>query len=151
MRARELDASRLIIDEAGGFSGPCSVYLPHSREPIEINDVHMYPGAPLARARYDELLALGKTREQLAAAGLQLGRYTASHVSPGLLTNISDYGSAGWKRTGIASRGRVTPCAPTTAFTAAAQLLPQQDTGAVALRGWPTSRGDSAYTTWHRS
>ena len=88
LRARELDASRLIIDEAGSFSGPCSVYLPHSREPIEINDVHMYPGAPLARARYDELLALGKTREQLAAAGLQLGRYTASHVSPGLLTNI---------------------------------------------------------------
>ena len=92
LRARELDASRLIIDEAGGFSGPCSVYLPHSREPIEINDVHMYPGAPLARARYDELLALGKTREQLAAAGLQLGRYTASHVSPGLLTNISELG-----------------------------------------------------------
>ena len=30
LRARELDASRLIIDEAGGFSGPCSVYLPHS-------------------------------------------------------------------------------------------------------------------------
>ena len=86
MRARELDPTRLIIDEAGGFSGPCSVYLPHSREPVEINDVHMYPGAPLARARYDELLALGKTQEQLAAAGLQLGRYTASHVSPGLLT-----------------------------------------------------------------
>ena len=92
LRARELDPTRLIIDEAGGFSGPCSVYLPHSREPVEINDVHMYPGAPLARARYDELLALGKTQEQLAAAGLQLGRYTASHVSPGLLTNISELG-----------------------------------------------------------
>ena len=92
LRARELDATRMIIDEAGGFSGPCRVYLPHSREPVEINDVHMYPGGPLARARYDELLALGKTQEQLAAEGLRLGRYTASHVSPGLLTNISELG-----------------------------------------------------------
>ena len=92
LRARELDATRMIIDEAGGFSGPARVYLPRSREPVEINDVHMYPGGPLARARYDELLALGKTQEQLAGEGLQLGRYTSSHVSPGLLTNISELG-----------------------------------------------------------
>ena len=92
LQARELDPTRLIIDEAGGFSGQCSIYLPHRREPQAINDVHMYPGAPLARARYDELLALGKTERQLAAAGLRLGRYTASHVVPGLLTNISELG-----------------------------------------------------------
>ena len=92
LRARELDATRMIIDEAGGLSDLCSIYLPHSREPVAMNDVHMYPGAPFSRARYDELLALGKTPEQLAAEGLKLGRYTASHVTPGLLTNISELG-----------------------------------------------------------
>ena len=92
LKARELDETRLIIDEAGGFAGVCSIYLPGSYEPTLINDVHDYPGAPLEQERYDKLLLLGKTEEELKAMGQTLGQYTRSHIKPGLLTNISELG-----------------------------------------------------------
>jgi hypothetical protein len=90
--AREIDGSRLIIDEAGGYAGGCSVYRPGSREPEIINDVHDYPGSPMDRGSYDALRALGKTEEQLRQNGLTLQRHTQSVVHPGLLTNISELG-----------------------------------------------------------
>ncbi len=92
VKARELDETRVIIDEAGGFAGVCSLYLPGSYEPILINDVHDYPGAPLEQDRYDKLLMLGKTEEELEAMGQTLGQYTRSQIRPGLLTNISELG-----------------------------------------------------------
>ena len=93
LKARELDATRLIIDEAGGFAGVCSLYLPGSYEPMRINDVHDYPGTPLAQENYDQLLALGKSEDQLKALGRTApGRHTRSHIAPGLLTNISELG-----------------------------------------------------------
>lgn len=92
LKARELDETRLIIDEAGGFAGLCSIYLPGSYEPTVINDVHDYPGTPLPQESYDKLLLLGKTEEELKALGQTLGQHTASHIRPGLLTNISELG-----------------------------------------------------------
>ncbi len=93
LNARELDPTRLIIDEAGGFAGLCSVYLPGSYEPTLINDVHDYPGTPFAQENYDNLMLLGKTEAELAAMGrTSLGRHTRSHIEPGLLTNISELG-----------------------------------------------------------
>lgn len=93
LKARENDPSRLIIDEAGGFAGLCSVYLPGSWEPMHINDVHDYPGAPLDRASYDSLLALGRTEEELQELGrVRPGVHTRSVIEPGLLTNISELG-----------------------------------------------------------
>ena len=93
LKARELDETRLIIDEAGGFAGVCSIYLPGMYEPTLINDVHDYPGAPLDQASYDNLLILGKTESELEAMGRKgLGSHTRSHTEPGLLTNISELG-----------------------------------------------------------
>jgi hypothetical protein len=93
LKARELDPTRLIIDEAGGFAGLCSVYLPGSYEPTLINDVHDYPGTPFAQQNYDNLMLLGKTEEQLETMGrTSLGQHTRSHIEPGLLTNISELG-----------------------------------------------------------
>ena len=93
LKARELDPTRLIIDEAGGFAGLCSVYLPGSYEPTLINDVHDYPGTPFAQQNYENLMLLGKTEEQLEAMGrTSLGQHTRSHIEPGLLTNISELG-----------------------------------------------------------
>lgn len=92
LAARELDETRLIIDEAGGFSEPCRFYLPGSYEPSEMNDVHDYPGMPLPQKLYDNLLALGKTESEMGEQGLSLGVYTFSQIKPGLLTNISELG-----------------------------------------------------------
>lgn len=92
LKARELDETRLIIDEAGGFAGPCSIYLPGSRQPTLINDVHDYPGMPVDQESYDKLLVLGKSEAELEAMGRTLGQHTDSHIAPGLLTNISELG-----------------------------------------------------------
>lgn len=93
LKARELDDTRLIIDEAGGFAGVCSIYLPGMYEPTLINDVHNYPGAPLDQASYENLLILGKTESELEAMGRTgMGSHTRSHIEPGLLTNISELG-----------------------------------------------------------
>lgn len=93
LKARELDESRLIMDEAGGFAGVCSIYLPGSYEPTPINDVHNYPGTPFDQASYDNLLFLGKSESELKALGRSgTGGQTRSHVEPGLLTNISELG-----------------------------------------------------------
>jgi beta-galactosidase/beta-glucuronidase len=92
LRARDLDPTRVVMDESGSFAGATSLYPPHSREPVRINEVHMYPGTPLAQDSYDGLLALGKSEAELQAEGLALMSYTASHVAPDLLTNISELG-----------------------------------------------------------
>ncbi len=92
LKARECDHTRMIIDEAGGFADGCSVYLPGSYEPIVINDVHNYPGTPFPQSSYDNLLALGKTEDQLKELGLELAQFTNSKIKPDLLTNISELG-----------------------------------------------------------
>ena len=93
LKARELDETRLILAESGGFAGVCSLYLPGSYEPILINDVHDYPGMPLAQESYDNLLFLGKGAEQLEALGQSPRRnHRRSHIEPGLLTNVSELG-----------------------------------------------------------
>ncbi len=92
LKARELDPTRMIIDEAGGFAGGCSVYLPSACEPTPINDVHNYPGVPMARENYDSLLALGKTEAELKRRGLKLTQFTNSKIQPDVLTNISELG-----------------------------------------------------------
>ncbi len=92
LKARECDHTRMIIDEAGGFADGCSVYLPGSYEPTVINDVHNYPGTPFPQSSYDNLLALGKTEDQLKELGLELAQFTNSKIKPDLLTNISELG-----------------------------------------------------------
>ena len=92
LKARECDHTRMIIDEAGGFADGCSIYLPGSYEPIVINDVHNYPGMPMAQRNYDNLLALGKTEAQLKEMGLEIAQFTNSKIKPDLLTNISELG-----------------------------------------------------------
>ena len=93
LKARELDETRLILAESGGFAGVCSLYLPGSYEPTLINDVHDYPGMPLDRESYDGLLHLGKSAEQLEALGQPPRQsHRRSHIEPGLLTNVSELG-----------------------------------------------------------
>ncbi len=54
--------------------------------------MHLYPGMPLAQERYDELLLLGKSEEDLKAMGLESEPEMRSQTVPGLLTNLSELG-----------------------------------------------------------
>jgi beta-galactosidase len=64
--ARELDPTRLIIDESGGFAGGAHLYLPGSMEPEPFHDIHAYPGAPLNGRDYHGLLTRAQGTKQLA-------------------------------------------------------------------------------------
>lgn len=92
MLARQLDPSRLILDESGGFAGGSNIYLPGRFEPEVFNDVHSYPGAPMNDLYYDKFLTLSKTPEEIEAMGLAEGRFTGSHTTPGRLTVVSEIG-----------------------------------------------------------
>ncbi len=84
--ARELDPTRLIFDEAGGFAGQPSYYRPHSREPEPYNDVHLYPGMPLDDEAYDRILNLNAAGDERIRPG------GGSWLGSGLLTHITEIG-----------------------------------------------------------
>ena len=91
--ARANDPDRLILDEAGGFAGSARMYMPGSRTPFEINDIHRYAGGPLSRSGYEFFRDLAKSDAELEAEGATaVDPDTRSSIIPGLLTNISEIG-----------------------------------------------------------
>lgn len=84
--ARELDPSRLIFDEAGGFAGQPSYYLPGERVPQPYNDVHLYPGMPVDDEAYDRILNLNAVGEERIRPG------GGSWLGAGMLTHITEIG-----------------------------------------------------------
>ena len=92
MLARELDPSRLILDESGGFSGGANIYLPGETVPEKFNDVHAYPGAPFSDSSYEWFLTLAKTDDELKAMGLNPDDHKHDHTTPGRLTFVSEIG-----------------------------------------------------------
>ena len=90
--ARELDPTRLILDESGGWAQGANSYLPYESEPTKFNDVHAYPGPQINEATYDKLLHTGgKTHEEMRAMGLR-GRLPGKNVVPELMTLFSELG-----------------------------------------------------------
>jgi len=92
MLARQLDPSRLILDESGGFAGGANIYLPGRFEPEKFNDIHRYPGAPLNTRSYDDFLALGRPDQEVRALGLDPKLHKNKHAIPGLMTVVSEIG-----------------------------------------------------------
>ena len=92
MLARQLDPSRLILDESGGYAGGANIYLPHRYEPEVFNDIHRYPGAPLSDPAYDQFLTLARTPEEIVAMGRNPKDQRNRHATPGRLTFVSEIG-----------------------------------------------------------
>jgi len=92
MLARELDPSRLILDESGGFADGANIYLPYQVEPEKFNDIHIYCGAPINDLTYAQFQALGKTHEQIRAMGFAPAAVQNKHAKPGLMTIVSEIG-----------------------------------------------------------
>jgi len=92
MLARELDPTRLILDESGGWAQGANIYLPYQSEPIKFNDIHDYPGPQVSEMVYDKLLLTGtKTHAEMKAMGLS-GRMPGRNVVIGLMTYFSELG-----------------------------------------------------------
>ena len=92
MLARELDPSRLILDESGGFADGANIYLPYEVEPVKFNDIHIYCGAPINDTTYAQFLALGMTPDEMKAEGYDPKKVRNKHAKPGLMSLVSEIG-----------------------------------------------------------
>ena len=90
--ARELDPTRLILDESGGWGEGAKVYNPYSRTPIVYNDIHHYAGSQITEEIYNEYTIVGKTKEEIAAIGFDGMKVPGDNVVPGAMSFISELG-----------------------------------------------------------
>ena len=92
MLARQLDPTRMILDESGGWAQGANLYLPYESEPTKFNDIHHYPGPQINEEVYNKLIVTGiKSHEEMRAMGLK-GRLPGRNVVPGLMTFFSELG-----------------------------------------------------------
>ncbi|KPK37487.1 MAG: hypothetical protein AMJ65_14445 [Phycisphaerae bacterium SG8_4] len=92
MLARQLDPTRMILDESGGWTQGANLYLPYESEPTKFNDIHDYPGPQINGEVYNKLILTGhKTHDQMRKMGLR-GRLPGRNVVPGLMTFFSELG-----------------------------------------------------------
>lgn len=90
--ARELDPSRMILDESGGWGEGANVYLPYQRTPIKFNDIHHYSGSQVHQKEYDGYLAIAKTKEEIKALGLGGAKGYGKNVVNGKMSYVSELG-----------------------------------------------------------
>ncbi|MCB1119975.1 MAG: hypothetical protein KJT03_00380 [Verrucomicrobiae bacterium] len=91
MLVRDLDPTRLILDESGGWAYGANMYLPYEYEPTKFNDIHNYPGPFINEERYDGFLTIGMTDEDKKAFGFK-GNTPGRNVVPGLMSFVSELG-----------------------------------------------------------
>jgi len=92
MLARELDPTRLILDESGGWAQGANMFLPYRSEPLKFNDIHDYPGPYINDEVYNKLILTGtKTHAEMRQMGLK-GRLPGKNVIPGLMSFFSELG-----------------------------------------------------------
>jgi hypothetical protein len=91
LMARELDPTRLILDESGGWAYGANMYLPNQTEPNKFNDIHNYPGPFISEKKFDGYLSIGMTREEKKQNGLN-SPTPGRNVVPGLMSYVSELG-----------------------------------------------------------
>jgi beta-galactosidase len=89
--ARELDPTRLILDESGGWAFGARIYLPYQYEPTRFNDIHNYPGPLINERLFNGYLTIGMTDEEKKAKGLNV-QTPGRNVVPGLMSFVSELG-----------------------------------------------------------
>lgn len=91
MLTRDLDPTRLILDESGGWAFGANMYLPFEYEPTKFNDIHNYSGPLINNHLYDAYLTIGMTDEEKKAFGFN-GSTPGRNVVPGLMSFVSELG-----------------------------------------------------------
>jgi len=91
MMARDTDASRLILDESGGWAFGAKVYLPYQRVPTPFNDVHTYPGPNMTNHWYDKFLGVGLTPQQRNARSIS-AKPIGHNLKAGVTSFVSELG-----------------------------------------------------------
>lgn len=91
LMVRELDSTRMILDESGGWAFGANMYLPDEYEPTKFNDIHNYAGPLINENQYDAYLTIGMTKEEKEAFGFK-GNTPGRNVVPGLMSFVSELG-----------------------------------------------------------
>ncbi|MCL5743634.1 MAG: hypothetical protein M1541_06870, partial [Acidobacteria bacterium] len=98
--ARDLDPTRVVIDESGGWAGGAGAYPPYSYEPEYINELHSYLPAPVSPRTYNLYLRLAQPGFEMKALGRSImkapdGLVLMSEVGygglPDLPANVEQY------------------------------------------------------------
>lgn len=90
--ARELDPTRMILDESGGWGEGANIYLPYEKTPTKFNDIHHYSGSQVDEKEFNGYLATGKTNDELKTLSLENTKGYGKNVVPGIMTFISEIG-----------------------------------------------------------
>lgn len=91
MMAREIDPSRLILDESGGWAFGAKVFLPNDRNFINFNDVHTYPGPNVSNMWFDKFMGVGYSKKQRNDMGIKVNPI-GDHLKPGATSFVSELG-----------------------------------------------------------
>lgn len=90
--ARDLDPTRMILDESGGWGEGANVYLPYERTPIKFNDIHHYSGSQVHEKEYNGYLAIAKTKKEIEELGLGKVKGYGRNVVTGAMSYVSELG-----------------------------------------------------------
>ena len=90
--ARELDPTRMILDESGGWGEGANIYLPNEKKPTKFNDIHHYSGSQVNEKEFNGYLATARNNESLKKQGLQGNKGYGRNVVPEIMTYISELG-----------------------------------------------------------
>lgn len=91
LKARELDPTRMILDESGGWAEGANLYLPYSNIAFKFNDIHNYPGPNINNNKFDGFLTIGNTAEENKKRGLN-ARTPGRNVVPNIPSYVSEIG-----------------------------------------------------------
>jgi len=91
MMARDIDPSRLILDESGGWAFGAKVYLPNTRDFIPFNDVHTYPGPNVTNSFYDKFLGVSYTAKERKSLNIK-GNPIGHNLQEGATSFVSELG-----------------------------------------------------------
>ena len=90
--ARELDPTRMILDESGGWGEGANIYLPFERTPKKFNDIHHYSGSQVDEEEFNGYLATAKTNKDKSKLSLAGVKSYGKNVVPGIMSYVSELG-----------------------------------------------------------
>src|SRR5574340_711423 len=88
--ARDLDPTRIVIDESGGWAGGAHAYAPYGYEPEAINELHSYLRAPVEPRTYNYYRTVAQPGFDRSMLGWSVLN------SPDGLTFMSEVGYGSW-------------------------------------------------------
>ncbi|WP_281613077.1 sugar-binding domain-containing protein [Flammeovirga sp. SubArs3] len=90
--ARDLDPTRLVLDESGGFANGANIYQPYEKVAIKFSDIHTYPGYNFNDNAFQKMRQVSWTKEEKKAAGYPKLKSPGHKNKPGAMVFVSEIG-----------------------------------------------------------